>query len=142
MIEQDIIFEIIREIAERDGKIIKIKKDEIKSNIRKLKNKNTCDLQGFNNKMILNSGTDMEDSLEIIFNEIEEDVTHNEWTELIIKSIYKGKGKISDVENRRGLFITNIISKLYEKIKLEKNKEKLNKGISKYQCGWKKEDQP
>ena len=58
--------------------------------------------------------------------------------ELKIKSIYKGKGKTTDVENRRGLFITNIVSKVYEMIKLDKNKEKLNNGISKYQCGGKK----
>ena len=39
------------------------------------------------------------------------------------------------MENRRGLFITSVVSKLYEKIKLERNEEKLEKGISKFQCG-------
>ena len=39
------------------------------------------------------------------------------------------------MKNRRGLFITSLISKLYERIKLNKNDERINKGISKYQCG-------
>ena len=52
-----------------------------------------------------------------------------------LKSIYKNKGSRNKKENRRGLFITSIISKLYEKIKLKQNSEKINNGISKYQCG-------
>ena len=40
-----------------------------------------------------------------------------------------------DFENRRGLFITNTMSKLYDRIKLRRNEEKLSKGISKFQCG-------
>ena len=39
------------------------------------------------------------------------------------------------MEKRRGLFISSIISKLYEKIKLIRNTDNINKGISKYQCG-------
>ena len=49
--------------------------------------------------------------------------------------IYKNKGSRNKIENRRGLFITSIISKLYEKIKLKRNSEKINNGKSKYQCG-------
>ena len=137
---QEIIFDSIVTIAKNEDKIKnKIKKKDIRSNINKLKNKNTCDTQGWSNKILLNSGIDIEDSLELLLNEIEEyEIIPNEWIELIIKSIYKGKGKITEVENRRGLFISNIISKLYEKIKLEQNNEKLNNEISKYQCGGKK----
>ena len=89
--------------------------------------------------MVLNGGDDLKHSLHIILNEIDNlGIIPNEWKELIINSISKGKGPKTDVENRRGLFLTNIISKLYEKIKLDKNGDKLDKGISKYQCGGKK----
>ena len=54
---------------------------------------------------------------------------------MIVNSIYKKKGDMKDLENRRGLFITNNVSKLYDKVKMERNKEKLNRGISKHQCG-------
>ena len=33
------------------------------------------------------------------------------------------------------MFISSVISKLYEKIKLIRNTDDINKGISKYQCG-------
>ena len=38
---------------------------------------------------------------------------------MMIKSIYKGKHSKKEMENRRGLFLTSVISKLFEKIKLD-----------------------
>ena len=39
------------------------------------------------------------------------------------------------MDKKRGLVITSIISKLYEKIKFIRNTKNINKGISRYQCG-------
>ena len=56
-IMQHIIFESIETIAKHEkNKIQKIQRNEIIKNIKKLKKKNTCDSQGWNNKMLLNSG--------------------------------------------------------------------------------------
>ena len=149
----EIIFNTIKTIAnrinekeERDNKSDKLRatinnskkveEKEIKRNINKMKNKVTTDVQGWNNKILKNAGTDIITSLQIIMNEIDQQQqTPKEWDELIIKSIYKNKGKRNDMENRRGLFITSVISKLYERIKLTRNNESINNGISKYQCG-------
>ena len=110
--------------------------------IRTLKKKNTIDSQGWSNKIVLNGGDDIINSMKIILDEIDKKgQIPDEWIELIIKSISKGMGVNTEVEKRRGLFITNIISKIYEKIKMTKNKEKLDRSITKYQCGGKKEDQ-
>ena len=62
-------------------------------------------------------------------------VQPDSWIDMIINSVYKNKGDRKDLENRRGLFITNNISKLYDKVKMNKNSDKLNERISKYQCG-------
>ena len=51
-----------------------------------------------------------------------------------IKSIHK-KGSKTKMENRRGLFITNIISKVYEKVIKRRNPIVPNEGISWFQCG-------
>jgi len=48
-----------------------------------------------------------------------------------IKSIYKNKGSRMEMKNRRGIFLTNIVSKLYEKVIMNKTKEHIK--ISKYQ---------
>ena len=54
---------------------------------------------------------------------------------MIIKSIYKGKKSKKRMENRRGLFITNVIGKLFEKVKLIDQREVIEEKISKYQTG-------
>ena len=137
----EIIFNTINIIAKTSnaingGENNEITEREIVNNIKKLKNKPTTDIQGWSNELLKNSGTDISKSINIILNEIgQQQIIPIEWEELIVKSIYKNKGNRNDIENRRGLFITSIISKLYEKIKLARNEENINKGISKYQCG-------
>ena len=97
----------------------RINKKEIENNVNRLKSKMTTDVQEWSNSILKHSGSDIINSLKIILNEIEQQhVIPREWQELIVKSIYKNKGKRNDMENRRGLFISSIISKLYEKIKL------------------------
>ena len=49
----------------------KIGGKQIESSINKLKKKNAFDSQEWNNKILLNSGNDVKNSLEIIFNEID-----------------------------------------------------------------------
>ena len=72
----------------------KINNEEIETNVNKLKNELTTDIQGWSNNILKNSGTDVRNSLKIIVNEIEQQHTiPREWQELIVKSIYKNKGK-------------------------------------------------
>ena len=113
-----------------------ITEKEIETQINKLKNKMTMDKQGISNVIIKNAGKDFKKSIKCIFNEIKNEKEQpDQWKEMIVNSIYKKKGDMKDLENRRGLFITNNVSKLYDKVKMERNKEKLNRGISKHQCG-------
>ena len=58
---------------------------------------------------------------------------------MLIISLYKNKGDKEDMENRRGLFITSTISKIYEKIKQKRKNEEIEKKVSKYQCGGRKQ---
>ena len=86
--------------------------------------------------MIKNAGEDVINSIAILFKKIDkQSKIPDEWEEIIIKSIYKNKGEKSDMENRRGLFMTSVISKLYEKVKFDRNSTKINEGTNKYQCG-------
>ena len=135
------VFNSITALAEKDtSSEIPISKKEIEETIKDLKNKRTRDSQGWSNILIKNSGTDIINSLQILYNEIDKQITiPNEWKDLIIKSIYKNKGNKMEMENRRGLFITSTISKIYEKIKLKRNTQKIENILSKYQCGGRKE---
>ena len=69
---------------------------EIENNINTLKNKHTSDSQGWSSNMLKNSGSDVVQGLNIMLNEIDNQmIIPKEWTEIIIKSVYKNKGKRS-----------------------------------------------
>ena len=57
--------------------------------------------------------------------------------------MYKGKGHMDELENQRGLFLSSIVIKLYEKlIMLRIYPETENSGFSKYQLGGRKNMSP
>ena len=86
--------------------------------------------------MIKNGGKDLKTSIKELFTEINAHKQQpHQWEEMIINSIYKNKGDRQDLENRRGLFITNSMSKLYDRVKMKRKEEELSRGISKHQCG-------
>ena len=70
-----------------------------------------------------------------MINQIEEEVdSPEEWKKIKILSHHK-KGNKMDLDNRRGIFITNNVSKIAEKARMTRIKEELNKEISRFQCG-------
>ena len=136
------LINIIKTLAKHESKKEKnkienqVNKEEIEDKINKLKKKRTNDSQGINNILIKNAGRDFIDSLVIFFNEIRNyQEIPVEWEELLVKSIYKNKGSKNEMDNRRGLFMTSIISKLYEKIILDRNSEEINEKTDKFQSG-------
>ena len=71
--------------------------------------------------------------------EIESIIPH-QWNQLFIRSLHK-KGVKEDLNNQRGTFLTNIVSKVYEKIKLLQNEANLNK-MPRMQCAGRKNSFP
>ena len=83
----------------------------------------------------------MIDSLVKMFNrmEIESTIPH-QWNQLFIRSLHK-KGLKEDLNNQRGIFLKNIVSKVYEKVKLLQNEENVSK-MSWMQCAGRKNSSP
>lgn len=114
----------------------KIKDEEIEKQVKKMKNKGTMDRQQMNNKIFRNMGKDLQESLGYILKEVKETkAIPDEWKEMEILSIHKNKGSRMEMENKRGIFITNTVSKIFEKIMLSKSGKKIEDHISRYQCG-------
>ena len=114
----------------------RITTSQVENNIKKLKNKKSLDPQGMSNLLLKEGGSDLIASLCMVFNSIcEENTVPEQWKVTTIVSIYKNKGSKTDLNNRRGLFITNVVSKLFEKILLGKNDNQFKQSISKFQCG-------
>ena len=62
---------------------------------------------------------------------------------LYIKSMYKGKGDICELENQRGLFLSSTIIKFYEKMMYNRAYPMTeNHGFSEYQSGGRKKHSP
>ena len=110
-------------------------KEEIKNSIKQIKNQASMDYNKINNKILKNAGDDFINSLELMFNEIDATNTGPTiWEYMIIKSIHKGKSR-KEMNNRRGLFMTSVVGKLFEKTKRNRQRKTLEDGISKFQTG-------
>ena len=57
---------------------------------------------------------------------------------MTVKSIHKNKGSRHEMKNRRGIFLTNIMGKVCEKILLKQNEEIIDSNTSESQCGKRK----
>ena len=58
---------------------------------------------------------------------------------LYIKSMYKGKGNMDELENQRGIFLSSSILKLYEKMIMMRAINKIEEGMSDFQAGGRKD---
>ena len=110
--------------------------DEYQKMKRQLKNRKAPDLQGWRYEMVKYAGKDLERSLLIMLNELAtNNIIAEEWIHMVIKAISKMKGDLQAMASKRGLFLTNILSKVMEKLIKNRTKPKVENGISEFQCG-------
>ena len=130
--------QVFEEIMKRADQVIEkdpITKDEIQNSIKQIKNKATMDYNRINNKILKSAGEDFLSSLEILFNEINRNnYGPDMWEYMIIKSIHKSKSR-KEMNNRRGLFMTSVVGKLFSTTKRNRQRSRLEGGISKFQTG-------
>ena len=130
------VFENIMKEAEIPERKEQIKAETIERSIKKSKNKGSMDYDNISNKIIKAAGKDVKDSMLILFNEINNtNMGPEAWANMIIKSIYKGKKSKKEMNNRRGLFLTSVICKLFERTKLDKDRNTIEDKMSKFQNG-------
>ena len=111
----------------------------VKKAIAKLKNKRASDRLGWRAEWLKERGEEIVKSLSILFNRIErEQRTPIQWRQTRIKSICKGGNKANISESQRVIFLVNIISKVYELVKITKN-DKNNSKMSEMQVAVSKE---
>ena len=117
---------------------MKTEKEEIKSAIKTLKTRKARDRSDWQNELVMFGGEEMIKSLEKILNMVsKKQQIPKKWETMRIKSIFKD-ARIKQVDKTRGLFITNIISKIQEKIIKERNSSAWELSTSPFQCGGKK----
>jgi hypothetical protein len=113
--------------------------EELEPVIRKLKNNKASDVNGMRNEYIKYAGLKLKQSLLKLLNEILITITvPKRWEKMRIRTIYKNKGDKKEIKNYRGIFITNIVSKVFEKILHNRNQTKIDDSLTPFQCGSRK----
>ena len=139
--QEELIEEAFRRImilAEKSGTRFTTK-DEMIAASKELKRKKSKDKSGWNNEMVLETGNSMIECLLALVNKMEEKrEVPGDWNEVKIKTIGK-KGSILLMDNKRGLFMTDILSKMYEKVMKNRNVERICEYVSDLQTGGTKE---
>ena len=77
----------------------------------------------------------MKKSLTKLFRRMEmEKMTPQQWTQVLIQTVPK-KGSCLEMDNKRGLFLTEFVSKVYEKILKSRNEAQIGQYMSNLQTG-------
>ena len=102
---------------------------------KSLKTKKAPDLQGWFYEMIIHAGQDLEESIKSMMNMIlKMKEIPDEWNEMEILPIDKTTGWL-ELKNKRGLFLTNIMSKCVETVLFQRREEILRVNLSPFQNG-------
>ncbi len=110
-------------------------KEEVECIVKKLNPNKAKDLQNWKNRTIIEGGEEMLLSIMKIVNLIDSQrKIPEEWEMMEIIPTHK-KGDKTEMPNKRGLFLTNNISKVYERIVKERNSKNFNEGITVWQNG-------
>ena len=108
--------------------------EELKKQIRTLK-KGVAGRDKIPPELFMNAGNNILKLLLDNFNKLKNSNTiPTQWNDVAITTIYKNKGSAKRLVNHRGIFLTQVVSKLYERLNLLRIKDKID-NISKFQAG-------
>ena len=112
---------------------------ELDNAIKSLQKEKSTGPDGIYNELFIHAGNNLRNDILEMFNSFwKNELLPEDLYKVDIKSIYKGKGDTSNLENHRGLFLSNTIIKLYEKMILNRANPNIEKGMSRYQAGGRK----
>ena len=100
----------------------KISEQEVRDAVKEMKIKKAGDRNGWRNEWLKYGGDEIIKCLTKLFNQMEKELSiPQQWKNIKITSIQKASNGTMLNETQRGLFITNIVSKVYEKVKKKSN---------------------
>ena len=109
--------------------------EKVEQVIKDLDTKKAKDASTWKNNIIKGGGREMSESILKICNQVDKQgKIPREWEKMTIIATHK-KGKKELMSNKRGLFITDNVSKVYERIIKNRNDEKFREGITEWNTG-------
>ena len=124
------------EKATKGIEIKSVSKKEYETMKKQLKKKKAPDQEGWRYEWVESAGKDLEKSIRKMMNAmLKHRKPAEEWRAMRIKVTTKKKKKKMEMEFKRGLFLTNIISKCVEKILLMRRQDALMESMQPFQNG-------
>ena len=118
-----------------DVKIQPMTDEEYEEMKKSLKKNKSPDMQGWFYEIIIHAGKDLENSIKLMINKVlEQKFIPEEWNIMGILPIDKTASWL-EMKEKRGLFLTNIISKCVEKVLFKRREKALKENISPFQNG-------
>jgi len=106
---------------------------------RKLPKKTSPGPDGIPYEAFIYAGRDLIDSTVRMFNTIwKTETISKQWSKSYIKVIYKGKGAKEDLQNYRGIFLSNVSCKIFEKLIYKKLEPIIDENMTEFQAGARK----
>ena len=101
---------------------------ELKQIVARLKNNKCPGVDGFPGELFKNAGDGVLKSLLSVFNKVKiaKDIPE-QWNAVRVATMYKQKGSKKELKNYRGIFLTLVVSKIFENLIKERIEVKLNK---------------
>ena len=116
--------------------------EELLEIITKLERKKAPGLDGITTELLKAAGTGLLEALLDIFNFMKNKVVvPHQWEQVLITTIYKRKGKKKELVNYRGIFLTSVLCKIFEKLIKSRIDDILDQ-VSKFQGGGKTDRSP
>ena len=113
--------------------------DAVRKNLKK---KKACGRDLLPPEIYINAGSQLHTMILELFNQAKSaNTTIHQWTQVLITCIYKNKGKRKQLVNHRGIFLKQILSKMFEKLNMNRI-EPFVKQIDKAQAGSRSERSP
>ena len=110
-------------------------REEVEDVVNKLKKKKAKDATSWRNEHITEGGEEMIVSLKKIVNQVDrQKEIPSDWEKMEIKATHK-TGQKCHMKNKRGLFLTNNVSKVYERVMKGRNDKSFRKGITDWATG-------
>ena len=130
----EMVWKSMEAIAEKQPPRVTTR-EEVAEIVKKLDPKKAKDAANWKNNLIKEGGEEMITSLTKITNMVDSQrVIPNEWQKMEIKTTHKAGAKYN-MSNKRGLFLTNNISKIYERVIKERNQDSFTESITVWQTG-------
>ena len=125
---------LYHEVGKSEGDLV-FNESDLKSVIKSLKSNKAPGPDGLPAEVFIHAGKGLVKNTVDMFNNIKRNACIPvKWNKVNIKTLYKNKGSIKDLENHRGVFLTPTVCKLFERYLMKNSKQNIDR-ISKLQGG-------